>query len=225
MSDQSGFSIEDIKRAARDVMSSGPDLREKLHALTVEALTRRQLAEQEIREVLQAITEGVSLGAAERTEEVRGAIQNAMKGIDDALGNAAEAMQLAWSETSTHAREFAEQDLQQGLDELKKLEAIFLETIQRVGESAGSLVRQEMLALGEQAERVGTDTGERVRLLSETLRQRLRDSARQAGVSGRQAALEAGSRVAELASRKLSGLAARIAAKAEQLKQHASEAE
>jgi hypothetical protein len=225
MSDQSGFSIEDIKRAARDVMSSGPDLREKLHALTVEALTRRQLAEQEIREVLQAITEGVSLGAAERTEEVRGAIQDALKGIDDALGNAAEAMQQAWSETSSHAREFAEQDLQQGLEDLKKLEAIFLETIHRVGEGAGSLVRQEMLALGEQTRRVGTDTGARVLQLSEALRQRLRASARQAGIAGRQAALEAGSRVAELASRKLSGLAARIAAKAEQLKQQSSDAE
>lgn len=219
MSDQSGFSIEDIKRSARELMSSGPDIREKLHALTVEALTRRQLAEQEIREVLQAITEGVSLGAAERTEEVRGAIADALKGVDDALGNAAEAMQLAWSETSSRAQEFAEQDLQQGLSDLKKLEAIFLETVSRVAQGASSLVKQEMSALSEHAQRAGTGTGERVRQVSEELTNRLRATAQQAGDAGKQAAREVGSRVAELASRKLSDLAARIAAKAEQLKQ------
>lgn len=219
MSDESGFSVDEIKRSASDLVRSGQDIRAKLQALTVEALTRRQLAEQEIREVLQAITEGVSLGAAERTEEVRGAINDALKGMDEALGQAAEAMQLAWGEVSSHAQEFAAQDLQQGLSDLKKLEAMFLETVGRVAQGASSLVQQEMTALGQHAQRTGTSTGERVRQVSEELSNRLRATAHQAGDAGRHAARQVGSRAAELASRKLSEIATRFAEKAEQLKQ------
>jgi len=219
MSNENGFSLEELKNKAQELLHSGEDIRQKLHELTVRALTQRQLAEQEIREVLGAITEGVSLGAAERTEAVRAALGDAMKGMDDALSHAAEAMQLALGEVSSHAQEFAEQDLKQGINELKKLEAMLLETVGRVAQGAGGLVKQEMAALAEHARHSGTGTGERVKAVAEELGNRLRATAQQASDAGKQAAREVGVRVAELASRKLSEIAARIANKAEQLKQ------
>jgi hypothetical protein len=53
----------------------------------------------------------------------------------------------------------------------------------------------------------------------EDLGNRLRATAQQAGDAGKNAAREVGARVATLASRKLSEISARIADKAEQLKQ------
>ena len=153
------FSIEQIQERARQLLQSGDDIRDKLHQLTVEALTRRQLAEEEVREVLSAISEGVSAGAAERAEAVRTDLGEAMQGMDDALGHAAEAMQLAWGEVSGNAREFAEQDMKQCLADLKQLEAMFVETISRAGQGAGGLVRQEMTALAEHARHSGTGIG------------------------------------------------------------------
>lgn len=218
MNEQQDFPLEDIKQKARELLRSGENVREKLRELTVEALTRRQLAEQEIREVLGAITEGISLGATERAEEVRAALGGALRGMDDALGHAAEAMRLALGEVSSHAQEFAEQDLRQGLGDLKKLEDLFLETVSHVAQQATGLVRQEMTALAEHARRTGTGTGERVRMAAEELGNRLRATAQQAGDAGLHAAREIGSRVATLASRKLVEVAEKIEQKAQALK-------
>jgi len=218
MNDDTEFSLDVIKEKARNLLRSGESVREKLHELTVEALTQRQLAEQEIREVLGAITEGVSLGAAERAEEVRTALGSALRGVDDALGHAAEAMQLALDEVSDQAQDFAEQDLRKGLGDLKKLEDMFLETVSHVAQEATGLVRQEMTALAEHARRTGTGTGERVKDVAEDLGNRLRATAQQASDAGIHAAREIGSRVALLASRKLAEVAEKIEQKAQALK-------
>lgn len=218
MNDDTEFSLDVIKEKARNLLRSGESVREKLHELTVEALTQRQLAEQEIREVLGAITEGVSLGAAERAEEVRTALGSALRGVDDALGHAAEAMQLALDEVSDRAQDFAEQDLRKGLGDLKKLEGMFLETVSHVAQEATGLVRQEMTALAEHARRTGTGTGERVKEVAEDFGNRLRATAQQASDAGVHAAREIGSRVAMLASRKLVEVAEKIEQKAQALK-------
>ena len=218
MNDDTEFSLDVIKDKARNLLRSGESVREKLHELTVEALTQRQLAEQEIREVLGAITEGVSLGAAERAEEVRTALGSALRGMDDALGHAAEAMQLALDEVSDQAQDFAEQDLRKGLGDLKKLEDMFLETVSHVAQEATGLVRQEMTALAEHARRTGTGTGERVKEVAEDFGNRLRATAQQASDAGIHAAREIGSRVALLASRKLAEVAEKIEQKAQALK-------
>jgi hypothetical protein len=219
MSETAGFSVDEVKNAARELVRVGKDVREKLHELTVRALTQRQLAEQEIREVLDAITEGVSLGAAERTEEVRAALGDALTGMDDALSHAAEAMQLALGEASSHAQDFAEQDIKQSISELKQLEEMLLDTVTRVSKGASGLVQQEMTALVEHARRTGTGTGERVKLVAEDVGNRLRATAQQASQAGLLAAREISSRVALLASRKLAEAAQRLEQKAQSLKQ------
>ncbi len=218
MSEQKTFSLEDIKSAAQRLVSAGQDVREKLQALTTEALTQRQLAEQEIREVLAAITEGISLGADAHAEALRTSLSDALKGMDDALGHAAEAMQLALGEAASHVQEFADQDVRQGVSELKNLEEMFLDTVSTVSQGASTLVKQEMAALVEHGRRTGTGTGERVRGVAEDLGNKVRATVQEAKVAGERAAREVGSRVALLASRKLSEIAAKIEAKAQSLK-------
>lgn len=218
MSDEHGFSLDEIKTAAQRLVSAGQDVRKQLDALTVRALTQRDLAEKEVREVLAAIAEGVSLGASSRADEVREALADALRGMDDALVHAAEAMHLALGEAVSQAQEFAEQDLKQGMSELKNLEALFLETVEHVAEGASQLVRQEMNALVAHARNTGTGTGERIGTVTEELGNRLRSVAHEASGAGKRAAREVGARVAALASRKLSEAAERLARKADDLK-------
>lgn len=220
MSDENKLSLEQIKNAAHDLVSGGKDVRATLHKLTARALTQGQLAEQEIREVLGAITEGVSLGASERAEEVRSSLREALHGVDDALANAAEAMQLALGKAGANAKDFVEQDLKQGLDDLKKLEQMFLETLTRVAEGTSGLVKQELAALVEHARRAGTGTDARVKLVSEELANRLRATAHEASDTGRRAAREIGARVAATASGKLADIAEKLKRKAEALQQN-----
>jgi len=219
MNDKPNMTLEEIKAAASRLVQAGGEVREQLRELTMRALTQGDLAEKEIREVLNAITEGVSLGAAQRADDVKTALSDALNGVDDALSHAAEAMHLAISEVAADAREFAANDLQQGLDDLKKLEATFLEVVGRVAEGASGLVRQEMAAIAEHGRRIGTDTGGRVRGVADDLGNRMRTAAHEAADSGRQAARVIGARVAAMASRKLGEMAVRLNEKAEHLKQ------
>lgn len=219
MSEESKFSLEEVRTAAQQLVKSGQDVRSALHELTMKALTQRQLAEQEIREVLEAITEGVSIGASERAEEMRAALSDALQGVDDALGYAAEAMHLALDEVSSHTREFAENDVKPSLGELKKLQEVFLDTVWRSAQSATGLVRQEMAALLEHAGHTSAGAGGRVKNVAEDLSNRLRSTAHEAGDAGKRAAREIGLRVATLASRKLAEMAEKIDQKAQALKQ------
>lgn len=218
MSEDQGFSIDEIRHAARELLRSGAEVRERLRELTVRALTQRELAEKEMREVLGAITEGVRQGATERTEEVRSALSDALHGMDDALNHAAEAMQLAVGEAASHAQDYSEHDMKQSLSELKMLEEMLLDTLSRAADDASGLVREEMTALVAHTRRAGTGTGERVREVAEDLANRLRVTVHEASHSGRAAAREMGVRVATLASQKLMEIAGRIDQKAQTLK-------
>jgi hypothetical protein len=212
------LSLEQLKDAARTLVSTGKNVRAKVHELTLHALSEGQLAKQEIQQTLNTITEGISLGASGRAEEVRAAIADAMQGVDDALANVAEALQLALNEASSHAKDYAEHDLKQGLEELKELEQLFLDTITYVAASASDLVKQELLALSEHARRTGTNTGAQVRMITEELTNRLRATAHDAGAAGKHAAREISLRIASMASSKLFEIADRIQRKADSLK-------
>jgi hypothetical protein len=219
MSDKQMLTLDEIRNAASRLVQAGGEVREKLRELTLRALTQGELAEREIREVLNAITEGVSLGASLRADEVKLALTDALHGMDDALAHAAEAMHIAINEVAANAKEFGSGDLQQGLSDLKRLEGLFLETVGRVANSANGLVKQEMAAIADHGQRIGTDTGARVKAVVEDLGQRVRSAAHDAADAGKQAAREVGARVAAMASRKLGEIAVRIGEKAEQLKQ------
>jgi hypothetical protein len=121
---------------------------------------------------------------------------------------------------TSDVKSFHEQDLQQGLTDLKGLEAVFLEVVGRVAESANGLVKQEMAAVAEHGRRIGTDTGSRVKAVAEDLGQRIRTAAHGATDAGKVAAKDVAARVAVKASQKLGDIATRLADKAEQLKQH-----
>lgn len=220
MSDTPLLSLEDIKVAASRLVEAGGDVREKLSDLTVRALAERDLAEQQIREVLSAITEGVSLGAAKRTDEVKTALADALHGVDDALTHAAEAMQLTIGEAASDIKAFSETEVQQGLAELKRLEGLFVETVSRVASGATGLVQQEMTAIAEHGRRIGTDTGERVRQVTDDLGNRASRAAQAVAESGKQAALEVGARIAEKAGFKLGEIAMRLTEKAREIRKN-----
>jgi hypothetical protein len=76
-----------------------------------------------------------------------------------------------------------------------------------------------MSAMVEHARRTGTGAGDRVRSVAEDLGNRLRATAHEAGDAGKRAAIQIGTRVASLASRKLTEIAAKIDEKAQALKQ------
>lgn len=196
-----------IKRDASAAVQGGAGIRERVRDLTLRALKQRSLKSGEINAVIRAMTEGITLGAAGRSGDVRAALSQAFAGLDEALGKAAEASYLALRELASRAGDFNDREFRRALNEVRRLEKDFLTTVKRAAAGAERAVRRELRDLAIHAGRTGTDTGARVAEtvseFSTKVRPIMADSAR----SGMRAAREASARFADLAGGMLAGMA------------------
>lgn len=212
------LSTEEIKQAASASVEEGVDIRAKVRDLTLRALKTRKLSTEEIRPVINAVTEGISVGAAKRAGEVKSALSEGLAGMDEALTKAAEATRLALEQMTSHAKDFSESELDWALVNLKRLEEEFLDTVSVVADSAADKIKQELKDLVVHARRAGTDTGAKVAETVSTLGNKVSATLHEGKVVGKDAAREMSARLASLASGILAGMADALHEKAEKLK-------
>lgn len=212
------LSTEEIKQAASASVEGGVDIRTKVRDLTLRALKTRKLSTEEIRPVINAVTEGISVGAAKRAGEVKSALSEGLAGMDEALTKAAEATRLALEQLTSHAKDFSESELDWALVNLKRLEEEFLDTVSTVADSAAGKIKQELKDLVVHARRTGTDTGAKVAETVNTLGNKVSSTLHESKVVGKDAAREMSARLASLAGGFLAGMADALREKAEKLK-------
>ncbi len=212
------LSTEEIKQAASASVEEGVDIRAKVRDLTLRALKTRKLSTEEIRPVINAVTEGISVGAAKRAGEVKSALSEGLAGMDEALTKAAEATRLALEQLTSHAKDFSESELDWALVNLKRLEEEFLDTVSVVADSAAGKIKQELKDLVVHARRTGTDTGAKVAETVSTLGNKVSATLHEGKVVGKDAAREMSARLASLAGGILAGMADALHEKAEKLK-------
>ena len=212
------LSTEEIKQAASASVEEGVDIRAKVRDLTLRALKTRKLSTEEIRPVINAVTEGISVGAAKRAGEVKSALSDGLAGMDEALTKAAEATRLALEQMTSHVKDFSESELDWALVNLKRMEEEFLDTVSVVADSAAGKIKQELKDLVVHARRAGTDTGAKVSETVSTLGSKVSTTLHESKVVGKEAAREMSVRLASLASGILAGMADALHEKAEKLK-------
>lgn len=201
------LTTQEISRAASESVQQEGDIRGRVRDLTLRALQTRSLDTAGIREVVRAVGEGVSLGAEQRTNEVKQALAAALSGLDDAVGKAAQATQLALQELVAQGKDFSEQDLKRALDDLRITEQAFLDTLGQVADVAGSKIRQELSDAVEHVRRTGRDTGASVTMTLGELGDRLSATLHESKATGQEAAATVSSRLAALASGILAAMA------------------
>ncbi|MHB1591715.1 MAG: DUF6781 family protein [Sulfuricella sp.] len=212
------LSSEEIKQAVSTSVEGGVDVRAKVRDLTLQALRTRRLDYDEIKPVITAVTEGISMGAAKHAGEVKAALSEGLAGLDEALTKAAEATRLALEQLTSQARDFSETDLSWALVNLKRLEEEFLDAVSVVADSATGRIKQEMRDLITHARRAGTDTGSKVAETVGALNNKVSATLHEGKAAGKDAAREMSARLASLASGILAGMADALHEKAEKLK-------
>ena len=135
------------------------DIREKVRAITLKALSERQLDKENINSVVKSVIEGVTEGLGESSEKLKPQLQASMSGIDDALGKSAIAAKLATEEAIGRAEQFAENDLKKAMDDFKGLEDSFIDTINTVAKNSGSLASNALGEIAEHFKNTGTASG------------------------------------------------------------------
>lgn len=203
----SDFSDEGIKQAASATVAEGHDIRERMRDLTLAAIKQRRMEASEVKNVVMALTEGITLGLDKRAHDSRQALSQAFAGLDAALMKSAEATHLALRQLTEHSSDFSKQDLKAALDNLKKVEQDFLSTVGEVSGKSSAHIRTEIDELLTHARRTGTDTGRQVSATLEAFSQQIHGVVHDTQAAGSGAAHKLSTRFTQLAAGILEGAA------------------
>ncbi len=199
-------SDEAVKLAASESVQQDQDIRSKVRDLTLNALKTRQLNTDEVRGLIKAVTEGVSVGLDKRSGEIKSALTEAMTGLDEALMKSAEATHLALRQLTSQGKDFTDHELKDALENLKKMEGEFVSTMSSVADAASAKVKQEMQDLVMHIRRTGTDSGAKVADALNEFGGRVKGTMSGGAAVGMEVAREVSNRLALVASGILSGL-------------------
>lgn len=203
---------------AREVVKQGEHIRVSLRKLTLAALHRGRLEATESRKVVQSILQGAIQGLGSSGEKSRIAMNEALSGVDEALAKSAEATKLAFDEAAGRLKDFARHDLERAVNDLRTLEQLLLETLQQTSEQSSGEVREILQGLLSHAKTSGTDAGKAAANAISALEQKLGRALHEVVASASGAAIGAGSKFSESASKFLAGIAEALDTKADQLR-------
>lgn len=198
---------EQITGEAAAAVEKVTDLRGTVRDMTLRALKSRELNLGEVKSVLRAVSEGVSIGLEKRGGELKGAASEALAGLDEAVKKSAEATKLAAEQLLSQGKEFTDQDLKPVYEDMKRLEGELLDAVSNAADRGGARVKQEFADLLTHARRTGTDTG---RLVADTVAEfngRLASTVKGGAAESATAARELSKRLAVVAGGILSGMA------------------
>ncbi len=199
------FSEERVKAEAERSAAGGGDIREQVRNLTLRALRGKGLDVEGTKQVVRALTEGISLGTR-RGGEAGQALKEAFAGLDEGLGKAAEASRLALQEMAARGQQLRDEDLKVALDQLKSLEGSFLDTVWETAQRVGGTAKEQWFELVTHARRAGTDTGGQVAATLEAFSRRMATVALDTQHASLEAAREWSRRFAEASSGFLAGV-------------------
>lgn len=201
------LSGEHIRESASGTMREGGDIHARVRDLTLRALRSRRFDRREIRDVVRAITEGITVGAEHSRADMRQSLAAAFRGLDEALRKSTEAGQRALRQLVATGRDFSDRELKQALADMKKLEDDFLSTVEQVADGANERVRPELRELLSKARHGGTGTGRQIAGMMTEFAQRFSAASIEVTLGGLEAASEFSVRFAQAAGGVLSGIA------------------
>ena len=205
------LSGEHIRESASGTMRADGDIHTRVHDLTVLALRSRRFDRHEIREVVRAITEGITIGAGQSRADARQSLSAAFRGLDEALRQSTEAGQKGLRQLVATGKDFSDHELRQALAELRKLEDDFLSTAEQVAAGANERVRPELRELLGKMRRSGTSTGRQIAGTMTEFAQRASAASLDVTLGGLEAASEISVRFAQAAGGVFAGIADVIA--------------
>ncbi|MCA3132216.1 MAG: DUF6781 family protein [Betaproteobacteria bacterium] len=201
---------ETLKSAAADSMA-GDDIRARVRDLTLAAIRARRLDFDAMREVMRDMSEGVATGAEKRGAEMKQALDEAFKGMDEAFTKSAYATQLAMQDLAARARDFNDTELRGTMEGLKHMEGDLLSAMGSAAERVGGRVRTETQEILAHAARVGTDTGGVVARTMTEFSQRMASAASDGARESVEAARLMSERMAQAASGFLAAMSETLA--------------
>lgn len=198
--------------------AGSPDLRERVREFTARALHDRRLALEDMRAIVAAVTEGVNTGLSARGGELKAGLKQAVSGLDDAFGSAAQAATYTIREAVEQGRAFKDNELKTRLEELRDLETRFVDTLRQTARQSGGALRDELDQLAGHMNVAGTRTGGQVREALGEFAAGLKSSAAAGRAGLSESATAAGDKLSQVASGVLAAVSDSLKRQSERLR-------
>ncbi|MCA1977656.1 MAG: hypothetical protein LDL19_00315 [Thiobacillus sp.] len=205
-------------RSEAEEAVGAPDLRERVRELTARALHERRMVFEDMRAIVRAIAEGVGSGLAARGGEMKDGLKQAVAGLDDAIGSAAQAASYTISEAVEQGRAFKENELKASLEQLRDLESQLVDALKQTAKLSGGKFREELEHLADHLKISGTRTGEQVRDALKQFASGVRTGAAAGRAGLGESASAAGERLSQVASGVLDALSDSLKRQSERLR-------
>jgi hypothetical protein len=192
-----------VEKEVRETLESGIDIYERVRTITLKALTERELDTDNIKSVVEAALKGMTAGISSQYEPAKEAFKQSAGALDEALEKTAQASRLALEEAASRMSDFSQRDVNQAAEDLKSLEDIFLETMEKVARESNETVFGIARDFVSHARQNGTAVGKQTQIAFDALNN-LRHRGQEAVISSAAATT---STLAKIASGILSGIA------------------
>ena len=130
--DQSKAEQDKLQANAREAVENADDIRREIHDITLAALKEGRLDSARIQKILETVLAGAREGADKHTELAKEALNQATQGLDEALVKTANASRLAIEEAAGRLEEFSGEQLNSAIEDLKNMETLFLNALNKV---------------------------------------------------------------------------------------------
>ena len=161
---------QEVQDAVRAAVKSGTDVHQQIKAITLKALTKRQLDIENINSVTEAVGNGINEGMSTQGEHAKEVFMHAATALDDALAIAAEASKLAIEEAASRVNEYSEHDLNDAIKDLQGMEKSFLGTLEKIAKGSNQVVADIVSDFIAHTGKSGTAVGNQTLIALEALK-------------------------------------------------------
>lgn len=179
-----------IEMFAQATARQGEALRKAVGDATLKALQGRELTMENIRKVLQSVTQASTQGLARSTldpQAIEALLAKAFDGMDAALLQAVQASQHALQRFVEQGADLHDKQMQQALAGIEKMEDVFFSSVGKAAKSVEGPLQQSWSHVLEAMKLQGTHTGAQADKAVEDLVEQARNTLRE----GRKSSLKA----------------------------------
>lgn len=200
---------QQVEDDVREAIESGVDIYQRVKDITFNALKEQRLDLDNIKSVVEAAFNGIAEGMNSQVEPAKADFAQAVTAIDDVLEKTAQVSKLAIEEAASRVNEFSQHDLSQATEDIRSLEQIFLETLEKVTRNSNAMVTDIAQNFFDHVQKNGTAVGKQ----SQTILSALNDFRRKGQNAVLSGAATTVSIIAEIGGGILSGISESLESK------------
>ena len=185
MQNETSIDTSSLEAEVRNAVEQGHDVQEKVRQITLRMISTRSFDIKSVRQTASAVLRGARAGVQKelqqpyaQTQLAQARLKQAVTGLDVALAQLAEAAKLAVQEAAGKAQKYTNEDLDLARSDLKLLESMFIETLQKSASDASDTAGEILRGLAAHTRTYGTAVGAQ-------LKETLAVIAHQIGAAGR----------------------------------------